>query len=370
MGVMQILEKKEMDRIDEHIRQNLTKTTEEMKEKLHLVYIMVWTEICGGSKVLLEYMNRLAKRGHRITIVTYDVKPTWFPMEENIEFIQVPIEEELHHYVPDCDIVVATSWKCIYEAVKSNKAPAVYFEQGGDHLFKKHNLPVEKAKKIEERYQMIPFHYTVSAYARDVMKNEYDIEAEVIPIAIDESIFFKGEEKKRETIEITAIGPEDFPFKNIKDIIQAVTELKQKYPQIHFNWITQKQPTIHQIECIVSPEQKEIGNILRNTDIYICASEYESFGLPILEAMTCGAAVVTTDTGGCRDFVKDRENALMIKMHDIEDMKEKIENLINDTNFRKNLIQNGITTAKQYSWKNSVDLVEKYYHNIAQYKIK
>ena len=33
---------------------------------------MVWTKVCGGSKIILEYANRLAKKGHKINIVTYD----------------------------------------------------------------------------------------------------------------------------------------------------------------------------------------------------------------------------------------------------------------------------------------------------------
>ena len=101
---------------------------------------------------------------------------------------------------------------------------------------------------------------------------------------------------------ITIIGSEEFKFKNIEAILQVIRKLKERYP-IQVNWVTQTKPERNKEEAIINPEQKRIGDILRNTDIYICNSEYESFGLPTLEAMTCGATVITTDTGGMRDFV-------------------------------------------------------------------
>ena len=69
---MEELEKIELARTERLQRQDLKKI-ENKKEKLHIVYVMVWTQICGGSKIILEYANRLSQRGHKITIVTYIV---------------------------------------------------------------------------------------------------------------------------------------------------------------------------------------------------------------------------------------------------------------------------------------------------------
>ena len=88
---------------------------------------MVWTQVCGGSKIILEYANRISQKGHDVTIITYDQKPEWFKLNEQINFIQVPKNEELKKYIPKCDLIVATSWKCIYSAIDSQKAPVVFF---------------------------------------------------------------------------------------------------------------------------------------------------------------------------------------------------------------------------------------------------
>lgn len=365
-------EKLELSRKEINIeRQTLIKESNETKTKLHIVYIMVWTQVCGGSKIILEYANRLTQKNHDVTIVTYDEKPQWFKLNDKVNFVQVPKNDDIKNYIPQCDLVVATSWKCIYEAVQSNVAPVVFFEQGGSHLFEPQNIDKNKLDIIKHRINLVSFVYTVSSYAKEKMLEIYNQNSEVICNAVDSDIFFPREAyTDKEKIELTIIGSEDFKFKNIGEILQAYRILAKKYSNISLNWITQTQPTQNPEKAIVNPPQKEIGEILRKTDIYICNSEYESFGLPTLEAMTCGSAIITTDTGGMRDFVRENENGLIVKKHDLSDLIEKIEMLIIDKQLRQKLSQNGIKTAKTMTWDDSVEKLIKYYQEIAQYKTK
>ena len=363
-------EQLELNRTSNIFPQRVIKDENIKKEKLSIVYMMVWTKVCGGSKIILEYANRLAKKGHKISIVTYDDEPTWFPISDEINFIQVPEGEEIKKYIPQCDLLVATSWKCIYEAVESNKAPVAFFEQGGSHLFEAEKLDERKRQVVEDRLKLVPFLYTVSQYSSDKIKQLYGRDSEIIYNALDNNIFYPREEKikQSEMTSITIIGSEEFKFKNIEAILQVIRKLKERYP-IQLNWVTQTKPERNKEEAIINPEQKRIGDILRNTDIYICNSEYESFGLPTLEAMTCGATVITTDTGGMRDFVQDGKNALVIQKNDNKDMEEKIELLIKDNKLRQKLAEEGIKTAQRFQWENSIEKIEEYYRKIANYQI-
>ena len=85
--------------------------------------------------------------------------------------------------------------------------------------------------------------------------------------------------------------------------------------------------------------------------------------------MTCGAAVVATDNGGIADFIVDKENGLVIKKNNVEDMIAKIRFLIENPEERKRLASNGLKTAQRMSWKHSVERLEKYYQEIAQYEV-
>ncbi len=367
---IQDIEKIELERTEKTPEQNLKKQTSS-KQKLNIVYLMVWTKTCGGSKIILEYTNRLAKLGHKITIITYDQKPSWFNLDEKIEFIKLNPQQKMEDNIPNCDLVVATSWKNIYSAMKANRAPVVYFEQGGGHIFDTANLDKTKKEIVENRIKNVSFIYTVSNYAKEIIQKEYQRDAFVVPNAVDSNIFFQrnDNEKPKNTIDITTIGPEEFEFKHVDNIIKAVSILKQKYPNIVFHWISQSEPKKHLETAVVNPPQIEIGNTLRNTDIYICASDYESFGLPVLEAMTCGATVVTTNNGGISDFVKDKENGLIVKKNSVEDIIEKVEELIKNEEYRKKLAKNAEETAKKFNWDKSVELLEQYYKQIAQYKV-
>ncbi len=365
-------EKIELETKEKIKPQKIQKVENKEKNKLEITYIMVWTKVCGGSKIILEYANRLAKKGHKINIVTYDEYPNWYELSDKINFVKVPENEDIEKYIPNSDVVVPTSWKCTRKAIKANKGPVAFFEQGGSHLFEIDRLSEIKRKVVYDRMQLPPFIYTVSKYSAEKIEEIYGKSSSIIYNALESKIFYPREKERNEKeTSITIVGSEDFKFKNVGEVLEVITELKEKY-QIKLNWITQTEPKINKEEgknAIVNPEQKVIGDVLRNTDIYICNSEYESFGLPTLEAMTCGATVITTDTGGMRDFVIDRENALVIKHHNKEDMKEKIEMLINDKNLMHNMAQKGIITASKFNWDNTILSMEKYFREIAKNKV-
>lgn len=367
----------EWERLELEIKEKLSpqkvkKVENTDKNKLEITYIMVWTKVCGGSKIILEYASRLAKKGHKINIVTYDEKPTWYPLSDKVNFIRVPDNEDIEDYIPESDVIVPTSWKCIRKSIESKKGPVSFFEQGGSHLFELDKLSDRKREIVTNRMKLPPFIYTVSQYSADKIKEIYGKDSSIIYNALETSVFYPREkEREAEDISITIVGSEDFKFKNIGEILEVIRKLKEKYP-IKLNWITQTKPIINKEgkNVIINPPQKVIGEVLRDTDIYICNSEYESFGLPTLEAMTCGAAVITTDTGGMRDFVVDGENALVIKHHDKDDMQEKIERLINNRELMHRVSKNGMKTASRFNWDNTICDMEKYFREIAKYKVE
>lgn len=351
--------------------QKLNKTNK-VKDKLDIVYVMTWTELCGGSKIILEHSNYLVQRGHRVTIISHFPKPNWFDMDNRIKFIQVPWEEILCEVIHPCDVIVATYWREIYECIEQRKAPVIYFEQGDSHLFDLESLDERKLNYIKKEFEVVPFIYTVSSYAAEKIKELYNRDSIIIPNAVNDENFYVGDVNKnkdnKEEISIAMIGSEKSEFKRIKIILNAIEELRKEGYLINVNWITLDKPEKSKEKCLVNPPQKEIGNALRKSDIYICASKYESFGLPILEAMKCGLAIITTDTGGNRDFVKDNENAL-ITTGTVDDIKNKIKILISDIKLREKLSKNSQITSESYTWKNVIDKLEDYYREIAKYEI-
>ncbi len=339
------------------------------KQSLKITYVMTWTEVCGGTKIILEHANRLVKLGHEVNLISHFQKPVWFPLDEKINFIQVPWEKILCESIPKCDIIIATYWREIYECVQQKIAPVVYFEQGDFHLFDLKQLDNRTFEYINKQLKTVKFIYTVSSFAKEKLKEIYNVESKVIPNAVDNNIFYYEPHKKNENTNITIIGAEQAEFKRINNILEAIKIIKSKGYKINLNWITPTEPINPVGNVIVNPKQIIIGNTLRNTDIYICASIYESFCLPVLEAMTCGAAVITTNNGGNMDFVENGKNALVVKKDDINDLVKKIEQLLKDTNLRETIANNASKINEKFSWNMTMQEIDKYYKEILNYDV-
>ena len=337
------------------------------KEKLNITYAMRWAGICGGTKIILEHANRLSNRGHRVTIISKAEKPTWFPIEKKVNYIQVVPPKTYGETVPkDTDVVVVSA---VTDIVEKKAAPVVFFEQGDNHLFNRKEVDEERLIRKENDYFQCNNVMTVSKYAKSKIKKYYKKNAFVLSNAVDNQVFYYEKHKKSDTISITAIGREDWYFKGLKYIIKAIKSLSNKY-NIRFNWITQTDPNTKIGNIIVNPKQKVIGDTLRNTDIYVCASQYESFCLPVLEAMSCGAAVITTDNGGNREFAIDGETCLKIRKKSSKDIEKKVEELIKNPKLKEKLVQNGLKMAQNYNWDTIISDLEEYLREIATYSVK
>ena len=97
---------------------------------------------------------------------------------------------------------------------------------------------------------------------------------------------------------------------------------------------------------------------------------YEAFCLPVLEAMTCGTAIITTNNGGNMDFIEENKNALIIEKDNINDIVQKVETLLNNQDLRESLVKNGVEEAARYSWNSTINKIEEYYQEIANYVVE
>lgn len=97
----------------------------------------------------------------------------------------------------------------------------------------------------------------------------------------------------------------------------------------------------------------EIANVYKRSDIFISTSLWEGFGLPPLEAMACGCAVITSDSGGVDEYAIPEKNCLMYKPKDEIQLQEQLCRLIENKELRNRLAINGIQTASLFDWKKS-----------------
>jgi glycosyltransferase involved in cell wall biosynthesis len=81
-------------------------------------------------------------------------------------------------------------------------------------------------------------------------------------------------------------------------------------------------------------------------------SFYEGFGLPPLEAMACGTPVIVSDLSSMPEVCSAA--AIYVDPYSIEDIKEKIQMLLEDKILQKKMISKGIEQVAQFTWEKAV----------------
>lgn len=168
------------------------------------------------------------------------------------------------------------------------------------------------------------------------------------------------------------------PRKNINAVISAFEFLKQKYKIDHqLILIGQKgwhyQPILSKIEN--SPWKAHIHHLdyladelvalfYSKADVFVYPSHYEGFGLPVLEAMTLGAPVVTSNTSSLPEVAGDA--AILIDPNEPTDLAEAILRVISDSQLRCELIHKGKERAKLYSWERTAKETLKAYKSLLE----
>ncbi|HET9527919.1 MAG TPA: glycosyltransferase family 4 protein [Pyrinomonadaceae bacterium] len=109
---------------------------------------------------------------------------------------------------------------------------------------------------------------------------------------------------------------------------------------------------------------EEAEKLLSALDVFVSASETESFGLAIAEAMAAGTPVVATATEGAREVVVDQETGLLVPIGDVARISESIALLLSDGERRR---QTGARAREvvneKFSLQRMVDQIEQIYRD-------
>lgn len=166
------------------------------------------------------------------------------------------------------------------------------------------------------------------------------------------------------------------PRKNINSLITAFEYLKDKHKIPHDliligqkGWRYEKifsaianspwNKNIHHLNYLPDPV---VAQFYVHADVFVYPSYYEGFGLPVLEAMTLGAPVVTSNTSSLPEVAGDA--AVLINPNEPLELAEAILKVISDTQFRNELIKKGNEQAKLFSWEKTARETLKAYRAI------
>jgi glycosyltransferase involved in cell wall biosynthesis len=111
------------------------------------------------------------------------------------------------------------------------------------------------------------------------------------------------------------------------------------------------------------PEEEKVA-LLTGAEALVFPSLYEGFGLPVLEAMACGAPVLTSSVSALPETAGDA--ALLVDPHDTEAIAQGIERLLTDAELRGRLRNAGTARAAGFSWKETAGRTAEVLHQAGE----
>ena len=111
------------------------------------------------------------------------------------------------------------------------------------------------------------------------------------------------------------------------------------------------------------PDSVELRQALQTADCFILPSRHEPFGIAALEALDAGVPLIASAVGGLKDFLQDKENALLFEDNNATALCSAYDKL---DSLREKLTANGKETAKEYNWQTLAEKLTAIYRELTK----
>lgn len=338
----------------------------------------------GGFRVQYEYANRLAARGHAVTVLhpctveeprgwkaraaraaklarerlTDQGRVPWHALREGVRLLSVPDLGE--RFTPAADVTVATSWATAemlnsYSPRAGRKFQIVYDYELWVAAEPGLRRRMERALRGGQR--CVATSPSVAAMLEEVGVRA----AGYVPCGLDFEAFGVDAPAGRRDPLSVGFPAREQPTKGTADAVEALRTLRERRggrlrvsafgprplkrlpPWVRAAWL---------------PTDAELRAFYNSISVFVFPSHYEGWGLPGMEALACGAALVTADSVGVREYARHGETALVVPRARPDLLAEAVETLLDDDELRQRLARRGAERVRQYTWERAVDALE------------
>ncbi|MEE9270051.1 MAG: glycosyltransferase family 4 protein [Candidatus Krumholzibacteria bacterium] len=354
----------------------------------------------GVTENVYHSAEVLRQRGHRVTVVTTHFEsrdngshpePDVVRIGRNVlapvngAWVNVTVghgiygrlKEVLHSLDPDvihthCPAAPTLPLMALLAAPARSRVVGTFHAAGrsimGYHLFK----PV-----IRRLLQRIDRRIAVSNAAMDLASRYFPGMYDVIPNGVDCRRFAPEhlplDHLRDDAFNVLFVGRMD-KRKGLKYLFRAVASLAGRTSRrLRLIVVGDDGPRRHllpglpgRVDLVYTGvvSKDELPRYLASGDV-LCspATERESFGIVLLEAMASGIPVIGTGIPGYLTILRDGWNSLVVPARDARSLSESIEKLMNDETLRWKLRSNALDFAQLYRWDRIVDRLEAVYRS-------
>jgi glycosyltransferase involved in cell wall biosynthesis len=169
------------------------------------------------------------------------------------------------------------------------------------------------------------------------------------------------------------------PRKNLERLIEAFARMPSKEHDLLIagNRWYRGESAVHKARALgLEGRVKFLGYVPRSdlpglfsgATAFVYPSLLEGFGLPIVEAMACGAPVITSNTSSMKEVAGD--SAVLVDPTSVLELTEALAMLGEDAQARHDLSRKGLSRAAQFSWNRTAELTLDAYHDALEHSPK
>lgn len=332
--------------------------------KIHIILPPYSNKPVGGYKVVYQYANYLVNQRHEVTIsyaygiykhkkdniivnclkrlkriIHFNKRISWYPLDKRIK--EQLMQSFAENNFINADALIVTTYETVMLAknLPASKGKKINFIQG----FESWSVGEEA---IKESYKLDFTNIVISKELESLVSSCSD-NVNLVTNGIDVSIFNKDNNYKKTPHSICFMYS-DNTMKGSKYGIEAILKLKEKYPDLYLYAFGKDKFPLEDapwFEYTYCANEEQLHRIYNLSEVYLCSSLTEGFGLTGLESMACGCALVSSKTKGVYEYGIDEENALLVDIEDTKGLVNAVSRLFDDNELMKRISMNGYNTA-------------------------
>lgn len=234
-------------------------------------------------------------------------------------------------------------------------------------------VPEGRAEMIHQRLavagERLVHVITVSAWSAQEIARQFDLDpTRITPIhhGLDHDLFHPRPGNTPALVDgpyILHVGP-CAPRKNVETLVDAFALLRQRYHlPYRLVMVGREDANRHRLlercthlgvaDNVIAPgvvDDDRLADLYRGAACFVFPSLYEGFGMPVLEAMACGAPVITSAVTALPEVAGDAAH-LLADPQDAEELAAALHSVLEDEARRQEWIRRGLARARQFTWQ-------------------
>lgn len=337
---------------------------------MRVTFLLPYLNLSGGTRIVAQHADMLHRMGHAVVVVAgRRMHPVWYwriierakgvrrPVQASY-FDDAPFEVRVlergrpmrSRDVPDADVILGTWWLTSEWMLRMPARKGVKV-----HLLQHYEAHPDQPKdRVDAVWKSSVAKIVVSSWLHDIARDQFeDPNAHLVPNGVDTDHFRwiqRGPSGRG------VIGGMSSPsgFKRFALAAETVRLMQGRGADCEFmgfgsnvsgkSWM----PDGSRFE--VSPTQERIAEIYASCDCWLFTSDKEGYGLPILEAMSCGTPVVATRAGAAPELLASG-GGILVDSDDPKDLADAVEHILNlDDESWREMSRAARAEAEKHSW--------------------